>query len=122
VDDGWLSENWNQLVEELIPLGIAQLCFFDAEKIRFLAEDETSMQALGDAIKSLLGLDLAERSVAVVAVLEGRIAKVVQAPSCLLSWTGLFLNSEQEGSNDRAGSRSGAVCPTRDSQWAFPGP
>lgn len=35
--DGWLSENWNQLVEELIPFGIAQLCFFDAEKIRFLA-------------------------------------------------------------------------------------
>jgi DNA sulfur modification protein DndD len=75
VDDGWLSENWNQLVEELIPLGIAQLCFFDAEKIRFLAEDETSMQALGDAIKSLLGLDLAERLVADASVLEGRLAK-----------------------------------------------
>ncbi|MCL4202930.1 MAG: DNA sulfur modification protein DndD [Pirellulaceae bacterium] len=75
VDDGWLSENWNQLVEELIPLGIAQLCFFDAEKIRFLAEDETSMQALGGAIKSLLGLDLAERLVADASVLEGRLAK-----------------------------------------------
>ena len=73
--DGWLSDNWSQLVEELIPLGIAQLCFFDAEKIRFLAEDETSMQALGDAIKSLLGLDLAERLVADATVLEGRIAK-----------------------------------------------
>jgi DNA sulfur modification protein DndD len=79
VSDGWLSENWSQLVEELIPLGIAQLCFFDAEKIRFLAEDETSMQALGDAIKSLLGLDLAERLVADAAVLEGRIAKRAEA-------------------------------------------
>lgn len=38
--------NWNQLVEELIPFGIAQLCFFDAEKIRFLGEDETGTQAL----------------------------------------------------------------------------
>jgi DNA sulfur modification protein DndD len=79
VDDGWLSENWNQLVEELIPLGIAQLCFFDAEKIRFLAEDETSMQALGDAIKSLLGLDLIERLAADAAVLEGRIVKRAHA-------------------------------------------
>ncbi len=77
--DGWLSENWSQLVEELIPLGIAQLCFFDAEKIRFLAEDETSMTALGDAIKSLLGLDLAERLVADAAVLEGRLAKRAEA-------------------------------------------
>jgi len=72
--DGWLSENWNQQVEELIPFGIAQLCFFDAEKIRFLAEDETSTQALGEAIKSLLGLDLAERLVADASVLEARLA------------------------------------------------
>jgi DNA sulfur modification protein DndD len=76
--DGWMSENWNQLVEDLIPFGIAQLCFFDAEKIRFLAEDEGSSQALGEAIKSLLGLDLAERLVTDSSVLEGRIAKQVR--------------------------------------------
>ena len=76
--DGWMSENWNQLVEDLIPYGIAQLCFFDAEKIRFLAEDESSSRALGEAIKSLLGLDLAERLVADTTVLENRIAKRIQ--------------------------------------------
>lgn len=75
VTDTWLSDNWNQLVDELIPVGIAQLCFFDAEKIRFLADDETSTQALGDAIKSLLGLDLAERLIADASVLETRIVK-----------------------------------------------
>lgn len=75
--DGWLSDNWNQIVEELIPFGIAQLCFFDAEKVRFLAEDETSTQALGEAIKSLLGLDLVERLVTDAGVLEGRLAKRV---------------------------------------------
>jgi DNA sulfur modification protein DndD len=75
VADGWLSENWSQLVEEIIPNGIAQLCFFDAEKIRHLAEDESSTRALGDAIKSLLGLDLAERLVADAAVLEGKLAR-----------------------------------------------
>ncbi len=73
--DGWLSDNWHQVVEELIPFGIAQLCFFDAEKIRFLAEDETSSEALGVAIKSLLGLDLAERLVADASSLEGRLAR-----------------------------------------------
>ncbi len=73
--DGWLSDNWHQVVEELIPFGIAQLCFFDAEKIRFLAEDETSAEALGVAIKSLLGLDLAERLIADATSLEGRLAK-----------------------------------------------
>ena len=74
--DHWMAENWNQLVDDLIPFGVAQLCFFDAEKIRFLAEDETSNVALGDAIKALLGLDLAERLVADSTVLEGRLAKM----------------------------------------------
>ncbi|MFO1045915.1 MAG: DNA sulfur modification protein DndD [Planctomycetaceae bacterium] len=73
--DEWLSENWNQVVEELIPFGIAQLCFFDAEKIRFLAEDETSSEALGVAIKSLLGLDLAERLIIDAASLQARQAR-----------------------------------------------
>src|SRR5579863_2747446 len=73
--DGWLSDNWHQVVEELIPFGIAQLCFFDAEKIRFLAEDETSAQALGVAIKSLLGLDMAERLIADATSLEARLAR-----------------------------------------------
>lgn len=75
ITDRWLSENWAQQVEDLLPQGISQLCFFDAEKIRFLAEDETSNDTLGSAIKALLGLDLAERLIADTSVLEGRIAK-----------------------------------------------
>ena len=55
VYDAWYSDNWPQQVEELVPLEISQLFFFDAEKIRTLTEDETSSQALGAAIKSLLG-------------------------------------------------------------------
>jgi len=30
--DHWMAENWNQLVDDLIPFGVAQLCFFDARK------------------------------------------------------------------------------------------
>ena len=79
--DRWLSDNWNGLVEELIPIGISQLFFFDAEQIRFLADDDTGNKALGSAIKSLLGLDLAERLVADAKVLEARMLKEAPADS-----------------------------------------
>jgi DNA sulfur modification protein DndD len=75
VADNWLAGNWNQLVEDLIPLGISQLCFFDAEKIRFIAEDDQDVLHLGSAIKSLMGLDLAERLVSDVRTLQERIGK-----------------------------------------------
>ncbi len=75
--DQLLSENWNDFVEELIPLGISQLFFFDAEKIRFLADDETDTAALGVAIKSLLGLDLAERLIADAAIVERRLSESI---------------------------------------------
>lgn len=44
-------------LNELIPIGVADLFFFDGEKIAELAED-TQGVILGDAIKKLLGLDL----------------------------------------------------------------
>ena len=72
--DRWHSEHWGQLVEDFFPLEVSQLFFFDAEKIRSLAEDETSSQVLGTAVKSLLGLDIAERLIADSAVLETRLA------------------------------------------------
>ena len=75
VYDAWYSDNWPQQVEELVPLEISQLFFFDAEKIRTLTEDETSSQALGAAIKSLLGLDIVERLIADAAVIQARQAK-----------------------------------------------
>ena len=73
--DAWHSDNWRQQVEELVPLEISQLFFFDAEKIRSLTEDETSSQALGAAIKSLLGLDIVERLIADTTVIQARQAK-----------------------------------------------
>jgi DNA sulfur modification protein DndD len=75
--DAWLTDNWSQLVEELFPLEISQLFFFDAEKIRTLAEEENRGQALGIAIKTLLGLDIVERLIADSLVLKARIIKRV---------------------------------------------
>ncbi len=79
VRDRWLSDNWNQMVEELVPLGISQLFFFDAEKIRFLAEDESCSAVLGSAIKSLLGLDLAERLIADSTAMESRFLRQIRS-------------------------------------------
>lgn len=47
-------------LNELIPLGVSDLFFFDGEKIKELAEDRTGT-ALTDAIKKLLGLNLIDR-------------------------------------------------------------
>ncbi|TWU02719.1 DNA sulfur modification protein DndD [Stieleria varia] len=69
------SKNWNHVVEEIVPIGVSQLFFFDAEKIRFIADDESTSDALGSAIKSLLGLDLAERLIADMKVVQMKLAE-----------------------------------------------
>ena len=56
-----LSDDQKQgFLNELIPLGLADLFFFDGEKIAELAMDEGGV-ALAQSIKKLLGLDLVER-------------------------------------------------------------
>ncbi|MEO8496610.1 MAG: DNA sulfur modification protein DndD, partial [Planctomycetota bacterium] len=72
--DRHLSDHWSDIVEELIPLGISRLFFFDAEQVRFLADDASAHIALGSAVKSLLGLDLAEKLIADASILENRLS------------------------------------------------
>ena len=55
------AEHWQDFLNELIPIGLSQLFFFDGEKIQGLAEDTSSPKLLADSIKSLLGVDLVER-------------------------------------------------------------
>ncbi|MBI3825595.1 MAG: DNA sulfur modification protein DndD [Candidatus Rokubacteria bacterium] len=59
--DELAGEHWQEFVRELVPPGVAQLFFFDGEKIQQLAEDSSDQRTLADAIKSLLGLNLVER-------------------------------------------------------------
>ena len=54
------EESCQGFLNELVPLGVSELFFFDGEKIAELAEDDSGT-ALGDAIHRLLGLDLVER-------------------------------------------------------------
>lgn len=54
------SEQCQSFLNELVPIGVSDLFFFDGEKIAALAKEEGNT-TLGDAIKRLLGLDLIER-------------------------------------------------------------
>ena len=54
------SEACQGFLNELVPIGVSELFFFDGEKIAELAEDYSG-SALGGAIHRLLGLDLVER-------------------------------------------------------------
>ena len=71
----WPSVLWSDFVRSLVPPGVAQLFFFDGEKIRELAEKETEALALGDSIKALLGLDLVERLQADLDIFSARQAR-----------------------------------------------
>ncbi|WP_066015822.1 DNA sulfur modification protein DndD [Endozoicomonas atrinae] len=53
-------EQCQGFLNELVPIGVSDLFFFDGEKIAELAEDNTG-KALGAAIRKLLGLDVINR-------------------------------------------------------------
>tara|TARA_Y100000588_G_scaffold390649_1_gene496773 strand:- start:4932 stop:6923 length:1992 start_codon:yes stop_codon:yes gene_type:complete len=59
--DLYLSDNWLENVDQFIPQGLAELFFFDGEKIAQLAESEHASQMLRTAINSLLGIDLVDQ-------------------------------------------------------------
>lgn len=55
------AEQCQSFLNELIPIGVSELFFFDGEKISDLAEDESG-RTLQTAVKKLLGLDIIERT------------------------------------------------------------
>ena len=55
------KEYWQSFIDDLIPLSIFNLFFFDGEKISSLMIDNLSAKTLSVEIKRLLGLDLIER-------------------------------------------------------------
>lgn len=65
-------DHWEDFVKELVPPGIAQLFFFDGEKIQALAEDGPNNEELANSVKSLLGIDIVERLEADLAVYVSR--------------------------------------------------
>ena len=56
-----LSGNWLEYVDHFVPVGLAELFFFDGEKLEQLAQSNNAAKMLSTAINSLLGLDLVDR-------------------------------------------------------------
>ena len=69
------TEYWQDFLNELIPIGLSQLFFFDGEKIQGLAEDVSDRTFLADSIKSLLGVDLVERLYSDLKIYLNRLKK-----------------------------------------------
>lgn len=67
-----LTERWAEHVEQLLPVRIANLFFFDGEKITAYTDPDTSAGLLSTAIHSLLGLDLVDRLKSDLVALERR--------------------------------------------------
>jgi DNA sulfur modification protein DndD len=70
--DKVLTDTWTEFVEEIIPIEIAKLFFFDGEKIERFADPQTSKQLLEKAINTLLGLDTVNRLLSDLIALERR--------------------------------------------------
>lgn len=56
-----LSETWAETVENLIPLGISNLFFFDGEQVRGIASNAEPTEEVKGAIRTLLGIDLPDQ-------------------------------------------------------------
>jgi DNA sulfur modification protein DndD len=70
--DRVLTDGWNEYVEAFIPSDISHLFFFDGEKIEKLANKQKNSQLLTTAVQSLLGLNLVDRLMTDLTVLERR--------------------------------------------------
>lgn len=69
--DEYLSENWDTFIEEILPVGISSLFFFDGEKISRIAEEDETSETMQAAIKTLLGFDIIDR-------LKGDLRKIIK--------------------------------------------
>ncbi len=74
--DKALSESWDMFIEEILPQAIAPFFFFDGEKISELASEENEEQ-FSDSIKALLGVDVIERLIRDLHVVESNKIKQI---------------------------------------------
>lgn len=71
-DDQLLADAWADHIEEIIPLDISSLFFFDGEKIESLADPDRAQSVIRSAVQSLLGLGVVDRLTADLQTLQRR--------------------------------------------------
>ena len=70
--DKSLTENWSEYVNDIMPVNIAHLFFFDGEKIAAYAAPDGVHQLIANGVNSLFGIDLIERLKSDLQLLERR--------------------------------------------------
>jgi len=94
--DDFLSGNWTDFFESILPSRLAHLFFFDGEQIEQMADETAAQNLLKTAFKSLLGLDVVERLQEDLVVLERRKKASIQDPSNQLKIEELDRSCERE--------------------------
>ncbi|BAQ65266.1 DNA sulfur modification protein DndD [Geminocystis sp. NIES-3709] len=74
-----LTENWEEYIENFLPLGISNLFLFDGEQVKELAEQDEPTNDVKKAMKSLLGLELATQLITDLDVLINRKQKDIDS-------------------------------------------
>ncbi|SVC37363.1 uncharacterized protein METZ01_LOCUS290217, partial [marine metagenome] len=72
VKSTFMTDHWDEVIEEILPLEISSLFLFDGEKIEALADPTRAAQVTRSAIESLLGLSLLDRLSSDLVALERR--------------------------------------------------
>lgn len=104
--DEQLSNSWAEHVEQLVPRGISGLFFFDGEQIEAFADLEASRELLETAVSGLLGLELIDRLVDDLELLERRKRNAAVPPddqAQVQTLTELLEQARAEESRARAG-------------------
>ena len=79
IPDEDLSNNWLEYVDHFVPVGLAELFFFDGEKLEQIAQSNNAAKMLSTAINSLLGLDLVDQLEKDLVVYEKDLAKKLKS-------------------------------------------
>lgn len=81
-EDAELSETWAERVEDILPIGISNLFFFDGEQVRELAASSQATTEVRTAIRTLLGLELPQQLQTDLGVVVNRRRKaLVSSPA-----------------------------------------
>ena len=67
-----LSENWDQYINDIIPVNISHLFFFDGEKIATYATPVGVRELIANGVRNLFGIDVIERLQKDLRILERR--------------------------------------------------